>query len=199
MTSYKFKVLSLKRREDRRKLFNQRFSNYNYEYFYGLDGREYSLSDYDKWWIKGNQYKKFGIHIPSLVCANKSHMIMLYNCISDNIPYIIFEDDTEIIKPIDFDFEDITKKDLDVFWLMPNNPSILCYIVWPSGAKKLTQSVEKEGGLKKGLDEVWHKLKNRKYLKEEQLHDKYFYQRMGSPDSDITECLDYKPSTKTII
>ena len=125
MTSYKFKVLSLKRREDRRKLFNQRFSNYNYEYFYGLDGREYSLSDYDKWWIKGNQYKKFGIHIPSLVCANKSHMIMLYNCISDNIPYIIFEDDTEIIKPIDFNLEDITKKDLDVFWLMPNNPSII--------------------------------------------------------------------------
>ena len=59
MISYKFKVLSLKRREDRRKLFNSRFSNYEFEYFFGLDGREYSLSDYDNNWIHGNEYKNY--------------------------------------------------------------------------------------------------------------------------------------------
>lgn len=196
---YKIKVITLEKRKDRRELFDKRFSEYNYEYFFGKDGKQYKLSEKDLEWIKGNDYEKFGIHTPSLVCANTAHIDLLKLCIKENIPYIIFEDDTEIIKSIDFKFEDIVKKDLDVFWLMPNNPSILCYIVWPSGAKKLIESVEKEGGLKKGLDEMWHKLKNTKYLKEEQIHDKYFHQRMGSPDSDITEYLDYKPSTKTII
>ena len=54
-----------------------------------------------------------------------SHIDLLKLCIKENIPYIIFEDDTEIIKSIDFKFEDIVKKDLDVFWLISKEPSIL--------------------------------------------------------------------------
>ena len=91
---------------------------------------------------------------------------MLKQCISDNIPYIIFEDDTEIIKPIDFKFEDIVKKDLDVFWLMPKQSSILCYVVWPAGAKKLIKCVDKKGVLIKGLDDMWHIIKDTGYLRE---------------------------------
>lgn len=190
--SYKIKVLSLKRREDRRNIFNSRFSNYEFEYFYGLDGREYSLSEYDNNWIHGNEYKNYGIHIPSLVCANKSHIMMLKECISDNLPYIIFEDDVQIIKPIDFNFEDIIKKELDVFWLMPNNPSILCYVVWPSGADKLIKSVDRKGGLVRGLDDMWHEIKNTDYLIEEELHQEYFGQEVGSDDSDIASRLHYR-------
>jgi len=196
--SYKIKVLSLERRNDRRELFDSRFSDFEYEYFYGLDGKEYTLSDYDIKWISGNAYANYKIHIPSLVCANKSHILMLKQCISDNIPYIIFEDDTEIIKPIDFKFEDIVKKDLDVFWLMPNDPSILCYIVWPNGAKKLIKYVDKKGGLIKGLDDMWHTIKNKDYLKEEQLHNRYFHQQPGSIDSDITTSLNYQ-TTKQLL
>jgi hypothetical protein len=196
--SYKIKVLSLKRRNDRRELFDSRFSDFQYEYFYGLDGKNYTLSEYDTNWIDGNIYAHYKIHIPSLVCANKSHILMLKQCISDNIPYIIFEDDTEIIKPIDFKFEDIVKKDLDVFWLMPKQSSILCYMVWPTGAKKLIKCVDKKGGLIKGLDDMWHIIKDTGYLREESLSDEYFTQRMGAPDSDITSLLDYQISKELL-
>ena len=79
-------------------------------YFFGKDGKQYKLSEKDLKWIRKNDYEKFGIHIPSLVCVKLKHIDLLKLCIKENIPYIIFEDDTEIIKSIDFKFEDIVKR-----------------------------------------------------------------------------------------
>ena len=36
---YKIKVITLEKRKDRRELFDKRFSEYNYEYFFGKDGK----------------------------------------------------------------------------------------------------------------------------------------------------------------
>lgn len=188
---YKFKVLSLKHRKDRQEQFTKNFEGYNFEFFWGINGKEYTLTEYDKLWIRGNRYNEWGIHIPSLVAANRSHLRLLTSCIQDDIPYIIFEDDAKLLKPIDFNFEDLVKKDLDVFWLMPNKPSILCYIVWPSGAKKLIEAVDREEGLVLGLDYMWHYLKGIDYLNEEELWDDYFWQLAGDENSDITSLLHY--------
>lgn len=194
---YKIKVLSLKRREDRQEKFREVFSdyNFNYEFHWGIDGKEYKLTDYDKKWIVGNNGKTVGIHMESLVATMHSHNNILRDCIKDGIPYIVFEDDTKLLKPLDFNFDDIVKKDLDVFWLMPYRDSILAYVVWPSGAKKLIEATDREGGLKYGFDLMWHELKNTGYLREEQLWEDYFYQTSGDEDSDITTMLYYNEPT----
>lgn len=189
MSTFKFKVISLKKRQDRRIKFYNQFKDYNFEFVDALDGKKYKLNKFDREFIKGNEYKKYGIHVPSLVCANYMHLNLLDECSQGDIPFIIFEDDTEIIKPIDFKFQDLIKKDLDVFWLMPNEPSILCYIIWPSGAKILINYIN-EVKLDKGLDWKFHQLKGKGKLREDQLKSSYFTQQPGV-DSDITSLKKY--------
>lgn len=190
---YKIKILSLERRKDRQEKFIKEFSDYNfdYEFHWGIDGKKYQLTEYDKEWIVGNDGEIVGIHMESLVATMHSHNNILRDCISDGIPYVVFEDDAKLLKPLDFSFDDIVKKELDVFWLIPNKRSILAYVVWPSGAKKLIEATDKRGGLRYGFDYMWHELKNTGLLKEENIWDDYFYQFSGDEDSDITTMLYY--------
>lgn len=189
--TYRIKVLSLKDKVERQNNIKKVLKEYPFTFFWGINGKEYKLTEYDKKWIRGNRYKEWGIHIPSLIAANRSHLLLLEDCIKENIPYIIFEDDTKLIKPLDFNFEDIVKRELDVFWLMPDKPSILAYIVWPLGARKLIDAVDREEGLIMGLDYMWHYLKGTDYLIEDQLWDDYFWQTAGDIDSSITSTLHY--------
>jgi len=121
------------------------------------------------------------------------HLNLIDECSKGNVPFIIFEDDTEIIKPIDFKFENIVKKDLDVFWLMPDEPSILAYIIWPSGAKILIDYINKVK-LDRGLDWKFHSIKGKGKLREDQLNNSYFTQTPGS-NSDITTIKNYDISS----
>lgn len=185
--NYKIKVISLLRREDRRNLFNSRFSNYEFEFVDAVDGQQYLMSEEDWKFVEGNSYAERGIHIPSLVCANKMHIKLLKECCVGDIPYVIFEDDTEIIKPIDFSFDELSKKEIDVIWFM-NYPSILAYMVWPSGATKLLECIDK---LDRGLDDKFFELRSDKNIIQEEFQTQYFYQRPGY-DSDIGKNIDYK-------
>lgn len=189
------KVISLKRRPDRRLKFFKNFHKYFiFEFVDAMDGLEYTLTEEDKKMIKGNIYDTMDIHIPSLVCANRMHMKLYEECIRLNEPIIIFEDDAELIKPIDFSLEEIyNRTDLDVFWLMPDMVSILTYIVWPSGAKILLDYI-KEVGLSDGLDIKYTGIKYSGRLREGKLHDEYFTQYPGV-ESDITP-LPYYGNTK---
>lgn len=197
MNTYKVKVISLLRRQDRREKFSETFKGINFEFFDALDGKDYKLTDFDKEFIKGNNYQKFGIHIPSLVCANYSHLSIIKECSQDTVPYFIFEDDVEIIKPIDFKFEEIAKKDLDAFWLIPNHHSIIAYVVWPAGAKKLLDYIYNEVKLKVGLDWNFHYIKGTEKIKDEQISTSYFTQKAGF-ESDITTLVNYKVDKKII-
>jgi hypothetical protein len=106
------------------------------------------------------------------------------------------EDDAELIKPIDFSFKEILdRKDLDTFWLVPDSLSVLAYIVWPEGAKKLLKFIEKTG-LPKGMDILYSAIKNKGILKEDQLDSNYFIQYPGI-DSDITSLPFYGYDEKT--
>lgn len=180
------KVISLKRRLDRRSKFFKNFHHYfTFEFVDAMDGLEYILTEEDKKMIEGNNYEAMDIHIPSLVCANRMHIKLLEECVRINEPIIIFEDDAELIKPIDFSLQEIyNRTDLDVFWLMPDMISILAYIVWPSGAKILLNHI-KEVGLSDGLDIKYTMIKYTGALREDKLHDEYFTQYPGI-NSDIT-------------
>ena len=189
---YKVKVISLARRQDRRDKFTETFSKlFPFEYVDAIDGRDYTLTDYDKEFIKGNDYEDYGIHIPSLVAANYTHLNLLQECSEGDIPFVILEDDAKLVDKFDLDFEKLSKKSLDVFWLMPNEPSILAYMVWPTGAQKLLERVFNEYKLSVGLDWTFFDIRNEGNLIQEEVKKEVFYQIPGE-DSDITTLLNYK-------
>ena len=189
---YKVKVISLTRRQDRRDKFTETFSKlFPFEYVDAIDGREYTLTDYDKDFIEGNDYEDYGIHIPSLVAANYTHLNLLQECSEGDIPFVILEDDAKLVDKFDLNFEELSKKSLDVYWLMPNEPSILAYMVWPIGAQKLLDRIFNEYKLSVGLDWSFFDIRNEGQLIQEELKKEVFYQIPGE-DSDITTLLNYK-------
>jgi hypothetical protein len=198
MKEYKIKILSLKHRIDRQDKIRKVFEGFDFEFFWGMYGKDYTLTEYDKKWITGNNYREWGVNIKSLVASSHSHLNILRECINEGIPYFVFEDDVKLNKPIDFSFTEIAKKDLDVFWLVPDKPSILGYVVWPSGARKLIDAVDGPEGLLYGLDYMWHFLKNTGYLNEEQLWDNYFWQIAGDKDSDMADKLYFNFKKKRL-
>ena len=189
---YKVKVISLARRQDRRDKFTETYSKlFPFEYVDAIDGREYNLTDYDKEFIEGNDYEDYGIHIPSLVAANYTHLNLLQECSEGDIPFVILEDDAKLVDKFNLNFEKLSKKSLDVYWLMPNEPSILAYMVWPSGAQKLLDRIFNEYKLSVGLDWSFFDIRNEGNLIQEEIKKEVFYQIPGE-DSDITTLLNYK-------
>lgn len=183
---YKTFVISLRRRPDRREKIKDLFikNDINFSFYDGIDGKDLIVTKEIEDLFQGNDFDEFGIIKECIYGANLTHMALLKECSQQSLPYIIFEDDVQIIKPIDFKFEDIVRKQLDAFWLTRNQPSILCYVVWPEGAKKLYDWVIDVAKLDKGLDWKFQDLRNSKLCNIEEIWDDYFYQVPGE-DSDI--------------
>lgn len=195
---YKVKVISLKRRQDRRKKISHMFQHVPFEFVDAIDGKEYKLTKFDKEFIKGNDYEKWGIHIPSLVCAQYMHLNLLDECSKQNLPFIIFEDDISLnadeTAPENY-FEILSKvNDLDAFWFIQNEPSIAAYMVWPEGAKKMIDYVNNVSKLRRGLDWAFWDLRKSKDFRGDQVKDSYFEHQPGE-DSDITIIENYDISS----
>tara|TARA_B100000768_G_scaffold158517_1_gene157129 strand:- start:613 stop:1209 length:597 start_codon:yes stop_codon:yes gene_type:complete len=195
---YKVKVISLKRRQDRRKKISHMFQHVPFEFVDAIDGKEYKLTKFDKEFIKGNDYEKWGIHIPSLVCAQYMHLNLLDECSKQNLPFIIFEDDISLnadeTAPENY-FEILSKvNDLDAFWFIQNEPSVAAYIVWPEGAKKMIDYVNNVSKLRRGLDWAFWDLRKSKDFRGDQVKDSYFEHQPGE-DSDITIIENYDISS----
>ena len=195
---YKVKVISLKKRQDRRKKIAHMFQHIDFEFCDGIDGETYKLTKFDKEFVKGNDYEKWGIHIPSLVCANYTHLNLLDECSKQDLPYFIFEDDiflNEDEKTPENYFETLSSvNDLDAFWFIPNEPSIAAYIVWPEGAKKMIDYVENVSKLRRGLDWAFWDLRKSKNFRGDQAKISYFEHKPGE-DSDITTIENYDISS----
>jgi len=193
---YKTFVISLKRRPDRREKIKDLFikNNIDFSFYDGIDGKDLIVTEEIENLFQGNDFDEFGIIKECIYGANLTHLKLLKECSQQSLPYIIFEDDVQIIRPIDFKFEDIVKKQLDAFWLTRNQPSILCYIVWPDGAKKMYDWAINVSKLDKGLDWKFQDLRNLKLFKIEEIQGDYFYQIPGE-DSDIAPN-GYKKITK---
>jgi len=195
---YKVKVISLKRRQDRRKKISHMFQHVPFEFVDAIDGKEYKLTKFDKEFIKGNDYEKWGIHIPSLVCAQYMHLNLLDECSKQNLPFIIFEDDISLnadeTAPENY-FEILSKvNDLDAFWFIQNEPSVAAYMVWPEGAKKMIDYVNNVSKLRRGLDWAFWDLRKSKDFRGDQVKDSYFEHQPGE-DSDITIIENYDISS----
>ena len=194
---YKVKVISLKRRNDRRIKMAHLLQNVPFEFVDALDGKKYKLTKADKEFIKHNEYKRFGIHIPSLVCANYMHLNLLDECSNQNLPYIIFEDDIELTNESAPDkyFENLASTvDLDAFFFIGKTPSIAAYMVWPEGAKKMIKYIEKVK-LNRGLDwQFWNLRETDKTFRYKIPKIEYFRTIPGH-DSDITINKNYDISS----
>lgn len=195
MEKYKVKVITLLRRQDRRdKLEKQQFfKNINFEYVVGINGQEYELTDFDKEFIKGNDYEKYNIHIPSLVAANYTHLNLLEECASQDLPYFIFEDDTEQLQdfPLELVERIANRKNIDYYWLVADQPTILAYVIWPKGAEKIIEHVTNTAKLSRGLDWQIFEMKKNILLRGDQVKSSYFTQVPGK-DSDITNLENYE-------
>jgi len=194
---YKVKVISLKRRQDRRDKITHMFQQIDFDFVDALDGKDYQLTDYDKKLIEGNEYEKYGIHIPSLVCANYTHLNLIEECSKQDLPYFIFEDDVFLTdeKSPDLYFETLALvNDLDAFWLIPDTPTIAAYIVYPEGAKKIIKDFERNNELKQGLDWKFWNLRKSGKLFVDQAKIAYFGHNPGE-DSDITTLENYDISS----
>ena len=143
----KIKVLSLKRRLDRRKTFTDFFNNISkssFEFFDAIDGKNYKLTkEEDKLFINSD-YHLYNVHVNSVKCTALSHMKMWKSCIDDNIPYLIFEDDLHIVHD---GYEIKPPTDYELYLIGKENTYPNCYAYWinPNGAKKLIKLVEKIG------------------------------------------------------
>ncbi len=194
---YKVKVISLKRRQDRRDKITHMFQQIDFDFVDALDGKDYQLTDYDKKLIEGNEYEKYGIHIPSLVCANYTHLNLIEECSKQDLPYFIFEDDVFLTdeKAPDLYFETLAfVNDLDAFWLIPDTPTIAAYIVYPEGAKKIIKDFKRNNELKQGLDWKFWNLRKSGKLFVDQAKIAYFGHNPGE-DSDITTLENYDISS----
>jgi hypothetical protein len=183
---YKIFVISLKRRQDRRKKISELFekNNLKFSFYDAIDGRDLIVTDEIEELFLNNEFEEWGIIKECIYGANLTHLEILKKCSEQTSAYFIFEDDVQIIKDIDFSFEDISNKQLDAFWLTKNQPSILCYVVWPEGAKKMYDWVVNVSKLDKGLDWKFQELRESNLLKIEEIYDDYFHQVPGE-DSDI--------------
>lgn len=183
---YKVYVISLERRKDRRDKITKEFEKHNieFEFYNAIDGNTLQITPSVESLFSGNEYDNWGIIKNNLYAANLTHLKLIKECSHQSKPFFIFEDDTQIIKDIDFTFNEIAEKDLDAFWLVRNEPSILAYVVWPDGARKMYDWVINVVKLDRGLDWKFLELRNSKLFKIEEIWDDYFFQIPGV-DSDI--------------
>ena len=184
--NYKVYVISLERRKDRRDKIEKEFKKHNieFEFYNAIDGDTIQISPSLEKLFDGNEYDSWGIVKNNLYAANLTHLKLIKECSTQSKPFFIFEDDTNIIKNIDFSFDEIASKKLDAFWLVRNEPSILAYVVWPDGARKMHDWVFNTSKLDRGLDWKFLELRNSKLFNIEEISDDYFYQIPGY-DSDI--------------
>jgi GR25 family glycosyltransferase involved in LPS biosynthesis len=183
---YKIFVISLKRRQDRREKISELFekNNLKFSFYDAIDGRDLIVTDEIEELFLNNEFEEWGIIKECIYGNTLTHLNLLKECSEQNLPYFIFEDDVKIKKDINFTFESIVEKKLDVFWLIDLEPSSLAYVVWPEGAKKIHDWMMNVGKADKGMDWKLLEIKNTNLLYSDKIWDEYFYQVPGE-DSDI--------------
>ena len=179
-------VISLTRRQDRRERITQAFQTHQipFQFWDAIDGQTLEITPEILHRFRGNDFEEWGIIPANCYAANLTHLQLLEKCRQDNCPYMLFEDDTQVIQPIDFDWDKIlSRTDLDIFWLCRQEPTILCYIVWPQGAQKILDHINSIP-LDQGLDWKYLRMREQGLVNWDILPQEYFHQIPGY-DSDI--------------
>lgn len=150
--SYEVKVLSLKRRTDRRHYIKNLIGEkYPFDFFDAIDGIQehisidlFSNSDYHLWNVNPNCVRAVAL----------SNMLIWEESVKYNKNICIFEDDIDLIKDEIIDLENLFQKDFDIHFL--NNitqwfPNCYCYLIKPIGAQKLIDHF-KQNGFRRSID-----------------------------------------------
>ncbi len=150
--NYEIKVLSLKRRTDRREYIKNLISKkYPFEFFDAIDGIQehisidlFSNSDYHLWNVNPNCVRAVAL----------SNMMIWEESVKYNKNICIFEDDIDLIKDEIIDLKNLFQKDFDIHFL--NNitqwfPNCYCYLIKPIGAQKLIDHF-KQNGFRRSID-----------------------------------------------
>jgi hypothetical protein len=136
--NYEVKVLSLKRRIDRRDyITNLIGEKYPFTFFDAIDGSEMEI---DHEIFKNSDYHLWNVNPNSVKAVALSNMEIWKESVSKNKNICIFEDDIDLTNNEQLDLEKLFKKDFDIHFL--NNitqwvPNCYCYLIKPEGAEKL--------------------------------------------------------------
>lgn len=144
--NYEVKVLSLKRRQDRREyITNLIGQKYPFRFFDALDGKTNHIpedlfieSDYHLWNVNPNCVRAVAL----------SNMMIWEECFNQNKNICVFEDDIELINDVTLNLGEMFQKDFDICFL--NNitewfPNCYCYLIKPYGANRLINHFKKNG------------------------------------------------------
>ena len=136
--NYEVKVLSLKRRIDRREyITNLIGEKYPFTFFDAIDGSEMEINHEI---FKNSDYHLWNVNPNSVKAVVLSNMEIWKESLIENKNICVFEDDIDLTNNEQLNLEKLFKKDFDIHFL--NNitqwfPNCYCYLVKPKGAEKL--------------------------------------------------------------
>lgn len=144
--NYEVKVLSLKRRSDRREYITNLISEkYPFTFFDAIDGSETEIVDN---LFKNSDYHLWNVNPNSVKAVALSNMQIWKESVNKNKNICIFEDDIDLVNDEKLNLDKLFEKDFDIHFL--NNitqwfPNCYCYLVKPEGAQKLLNHFNANG------------------------------------------------------
>ena len=151
---YEIKVLSLKRRQDRRDHMIANFGKrYSFDFWDALDGKTHKFTPKENQLFKNSEIHLYNCDINSVKAVSISNYNMWKYSSDNNINLVIIEDDVWITSASWFNFDEIFKDNFDIHFLTDIRDFANCfaYMVTPQGAKKLIEHFN-EFGFKDILD-----------------------------------------------
>lgn len=137
--NYEIKVLSLKKRQDRRNFITEHINGkYPFSFFDAIDGKKLILTDEINKLFKNSDYHLWNVDVRCVIAVFLSNMEMWKESVSRNKNLCIFEDDV-IINPNEIqEIDSLFEKDFDIYFLVKEwVPNCYSYLIKPQGAKKL--------------------------------------------------------------
>ena len=150
--NYEVKVLSLKRRQDRREYISKLIGEkYPFSFFDALDGK---LQETTNNLFKESDYHLWNVDPNCVRAVALSNMLIWEECLKQQKNICVFEDDIDLINNEVLNLGELFQKDFDIFFL--NNitqwfPNCYCYLIKPKGAEKLIEYF-KQNGFKRSVD-----------------------------------------------
>jgi GR25 family glycosyltransferase involved in LPS biosynthesis len=144
--NYEIKVISLKRRLDRREyITNLIGEKYPFVFFDAIDGAEIEITDNI---FNNSDYHLWNVNPNSVKAVALSNMQIWKECVDENKNICIFEDDIDLVNDEKLNLDEFFEKDFDIHFL--NNitqwfPNCYCYLIKPDGAKKLLNHFNSKG------------------------------------------------------
>lgn len=137
--NYEIKVLSLKRRQDRREfIIKQINGKYPFNFFDAIDGKELIVTEEIKNYFKDSDYHLWNVDVKCVMAVFLSNMEMWKESINENKNLCIFEDDININPNEIEEIDELFKEDFDIYILVKKwIPNCYSYLIKPEGAKKL--------------------------------------------------------------